>query len=183
MQQLLSTFHLLSGCAGLILTGNTVKHEQKKKDKSARLLKEMKSKAQDAVNLVHHQYIYPPLITRLQTQKKTLELQGLLDEVLLLFSAPTEPQNRSFTGTIFFNDSRSTMPQTKIRFGSYTKNWSGRHNYFMFLLPLSQLLELILGLLCWRAGTHGRKVSNHSQAQQVARKELYQRTSPHKKVL
>ena len=96
MQQLLSTFHLLSGCAGLILTGNTVKHEQKKKDKSARLLKEMKSKAQDAVNLVHHQYIYPPLITRLQTQKKTLELQGLLDEVLLLFSTPTEPQNRSF---------------------------------------------------------------------------------------
>ena len=33
------------------LTSNLVKHEQKKKDKSARLLKELESETRDAVNL------------------------------------------------------------------------------------------------------------------------------------
>lgn len=37
--------------AGSILTGNVVKHEQKKKGKSAKLLKELDSETQDAVNL------------------------------------------------------------------------------------------------------------------------------------
>lgn len=36
---------------GLIPDGNTVKHEQKKKDKSARLLKELDSATRDAVDL------------------------------------------------------------------------------------------------------------------------------------
>jgi len=40
--------------AGLILTCNVVKHEQKKKDKSARLLKELESETRDTVNLARH---------------------------------------------------------------------------------------------------------------------------------
>jgi len=40
--------------ASLILTGNVVKHEQKKKDKSARLLKELESETRNAVNLARH---------------------------------------------------------------------------------------------------------------------------------
>jgi len=38
----------------LILTADIVKHEQKKKDKSARLLKELESETRDAVNLARH---------------------------------------------------------------------------------------------------------------------------------
>ena len=43
--------YVLSGRAGLILTSIIVKHEQKKKDKSARLLKELESETRDMVNL------------------------------------------------------------------------------------------------------------------------------------
>ena len=43
--------HRLDERAGSVLILNTVKHEQKKKDKSGRLLKELESETQNAVNL------------------------------------------------------------------------------------------------------------------------------------
>ena len=84
---------------------------------------------------------------------------------------------------IFFNDSHWNTPQTRIRFESCTKNWNKRHSDFTLLLSLSPLLQLILGLLRWHTGTHGRKGNNHDQTRQVARKELHQGTNYYKKVL
>lgn len=46
--------YVLGGSAGSVLTGIIVKHEQKKKDKSARLLKELESETRATVNLARH---------------------------------------------------------------------------------------------------------------------------------
>jgi len=46
--------HCLDERAGSVLILNTVKHEQMKKDKSGRFLKELESGAGDAVSLAHH---------------------------------------------------------------------------------------------------------------------------------
>ena len=51
--------HVLSESIGLILTGNIVKHEQKKKDKSAKLLKELESETRDAVGLARDMRVPP----------------------------------------------------------------------------------------------------------------------------
>jgi len=51
--------YVLGGGAGSVLTGIIVKHEQKKKDKSARLLKELESETRAAVNLARHVRIPP----------------------------------------------------------------------------------------------------------------------------
>ena len=86
--------------AGSILTSDVVKHEQKKKDKTSRLLKEIESETRDAVNLVCPSPCFM-LITRLQTRDKILQIQSLWDEVLVFLSIPTERgtdilQGRSF---------------------------------------------------------------------------------------
>jgi len=51
--------YVLGGGAGSVLTGIIVKHEQKKKDKSARLLKELESETRTTVNLARHVCIPP----------------------------------------------------------------------------------------------------------------------------
>ena len=82
----------LGGRGGLILTGNAVKHEQKKKDKSAKLLKELDSETRDAVNLAHRVRTLSA-DDGLQIQGKTLEVQGLWDEVL--FPLPLLPNRKT----------------------------------------------------------------------------------------
>ena len=62
--------HVLSESTGLILTGNIVKHEQKKKDKSAKLLKELESETQDAVGLARDVRRIPPLIKYYRSRGK-----------------------------------------------------------------------------------------------------------------
>lgn len=49
--------HRLNERAGSVLILDTVKHEQVKKNKSGRLLKELEAETRDAVNLARHTHI------------------------------------------------------------------------------------------------------------------------------
>lgn len=173
---------LLNERGSSILIDNIVKHEQKKKDKSTRLLKEIESEIRDAVNLLSCMRILY-VDYRTIDQGGSSRGSGTPGRSVVLFLCAHRTRNRCLTGMIFSNSSCWTMPQTKIRSGSCMKNWIRRYSNSMFLFSLSSLLQLTPVLLCRRADTHGRKVGNDSQARQVARKESHKGTNSHKKVL